>query len=434
MPRPGQAPKSARTSNRKFNNPLSRWLDERKAKQKNLEEQAVRMISNKIEDNALKLMDELGSVDFIHSGLPESVLTNYAEGPYAICQLEWDTRALIQMIRNARQNINMDIRSIDEKLMTLVLMFKQFVAHGDVMASQMALDALKVGIQDIRCKLPVYQPSLAEAFVKENTEYLAKWVTLVGFAQRYDHTKNNLATERAATEAAEAKKEAKTEKVANRIESEPEFGDAFRHILEFDTPADRANWTKIQREVHTTLVDAKLEDFNIKLHKLQSITFENDLSAAKQQMESLRTCLNRLPNVSDPNLMNQYKEAMERFVHDIAESDARMEETLNTVDQLSGALDQLNESAGAVLMNEAAQQAAAKLLASYQKKVDQEIGVDAIAHARNLRELGWLTKEEREAQRLANEKRLAELKAQQAAEQQAQKTQNTNSQKARQAN
>lgn len=415
MPRPGDTPKAARTTGRrKFDNPLSRWLEERKARQKQTEEQAVRMISNKIEDNALKLIDELNSVDFLHSDLPESILNDRREEEVRpeLCALEWDTRRLIQLIRNDRQNINMDIRSIDEKLMTLVLMFKQFVAHGDVMAAQMARDALLVGIEDIRCRLPVYQPELADAFIKEHTEYLAKWITLVGFAQNYDHTKNNRETELAATKDAHDKQDAKVNKIAQRIEKEPAFAEAFFYIQDHDSPTDRAKWTKSQREVHGLMVDAKLEDFNIMLHVLQSNAFESDLSVARQQMDSLRTCLNRLPNVSDPNLMNQYKEAMEQFVKDIAASDVRMEETLNTVDMLSGALDQLNESTGAVLAREAAGQTARNVLEKILKKQDDQSGQSEFDHARTLRERGFLTPEEREELKKQNEKKIAEANAQ----------------------
>ena len=413
---------------RKFDNPLSRWLEKRKLEQKQLEDQAVRMVTNKIEDNALTLIDKLNSVDFIHTSLPDSVLQDRQkkyeklmaedkpeeamkiERP-DICSLEWTTRGLVQMIRNDRQNINMDIRPIDEKLLTLALMFQQFVAHGDAMAAKTAIAALQVGIQDIRCKLPIYQPDLAAAFVKENTEYLDKWITLVGYAQRYDHTKNNQETELAAAQKARDKQAAKTKKIEERIDTDPVFAKDFFHIVDHDTKTDRANWTKSQADVHSILVDAKLEDFNIKLHQLQSIAFSSDMSAVQQQMDALRTYLNKLPIVSDPNLMNQYKEAMEKFVQGIAESDARMEETLNMVDQISGALDQLNESAGATLANEAAQMSALKLLDKFKQNLADENGEAALDHARLKREHGWLTTEEREAQRLANEKRIAQEQA-----------------------
>lgn len=416
---------------RKFDNPLSRWLEARKQKQKDLEEQAVRLVTNKIEDNSLTLVDKLNSVDFFHSNLPDSVLRDrqleverlVEEGKAElaaqiqrpeICTLEWTTRGLVQLLQGDRQHINMDIRPIDEKLMTLVLMFQQFVAHGDEVAAKTTIDALQVGIQDIRCKLPVHQPELAEAFVKENSEYLEKWITLIGFAQRYDHTHNNLINANADVLDAETKQQEKVESIDQRIETEPDFADAFFYIRDNDTREARTKWTKTQREVHMLLVDAKLEDFNINLKVLQSITLENDKMAIKQQMDAIRTCLNRLPNVSDPNLMNKYREAMDAFVREIAASDQRMEETLNTVEELSGALAQLEESAGNVLAKETAQQSADALFAKLQKKVENDNGQTMADHQRRLREQGYLTKAEREELKKQNELKIqAEQKAQQ---------------------
>lgn len=425
MPSPMQARTNTgakKPGTKKFNNPLSRWLESRKQKQKDLEEQAVRLVTNKIEDNSLTLVDKLNSVDFFHSRLPDDVLRDrrmeydrlMAEDKPEeaikilqpdICDLEWNTRALIQSIQRDRQHINMDIRPIDEKLMTLVLMFQQFVAHGDVVAAKTTIAALQVGIEDIRCKLPVHQPELAAAFVKENTEYLDKWISLIGFAQRYDHTGNNLINANADVQDAEAKQQEKVESIDHRIENEPEFADAFFYIRNNDTREARTKWTKTQREVHMLLVDAKLEDFNINLKILNSITLENDLKSIKQQMDALRTCLNRLPNVSDPNLMNKYREAMDNFVREIAASDQRMEETLNTVEELSGALEQLEESTGNVLAKEAARQSADAIFEKLQKKVENENGQTMAEHQRRLREQGYLTKAEREEQKKLNEQK-----------------------------
>ena len=436
---------------RKFNNPLSKWLEKRKIEQKQLEEQAVRMVTNKIEDNALRLIDNLSNLDFIHTSLPSNVLTDRQrqydklmaeekfdearkiEYPH-ICSLDWTTRGLVQMLRNDRQNVNMDIRPIDEKLMALALMLQQFVAHGDVVAAKTTTAALQVGIQDIRCKLPIYQPELAAAFVEENTKYLDKWITLAGYAQRYDHTKSNQEIEEAAAQKARDLQAAKTQKIESRIDQEPEFAKDFFHILDHDSKTDRANWTASQAEVHAILVDAKLEDFNIKLHQLQSITLGNDVSSIQQQMDALRTYLNKLPIVSDPNLMNQYREAMEKFVEGIAESDARMEETLNMVDQISGALDQLNDSAGATLANEAAQMQAMKLFDKFGQNMSDKNGEAALDHARMKREHGWLSPEEREAQRLANEKRIAEEMAAQQRQRSTQTAKNTQAQHLTQSN
>lgn len=424
MPRPGETPKN--TNGTTFTDPVSRWMKQWKEKQQQLEEEAVRRIANEIEGNAQDIIGELGSVDFLNSRLPAHILNETAEGYPTMSRLEYETEALIQLLDKDPQHINMDIRSIDKKLLALALMFKQSVAHGDAMAAQMAKDALYVGIHDIRCKLPTHQTDLADAFVQENTEYLDNWLTLVGFAQSYDHVKNSLAIQNAATKDAEQRQKDKVESICDQIDENEAFAQAFFFILDHDTPENRADWDDIQRKAHKLLIDAKMEDFNIMLHRRQSMAFENDLSSIKQKMDSLRTSLNRLPNVSDPNLMNKYKDSMQDFVKNIAASDARMAETLTTVDELSGALQQLDVSSGSVLKNEAAQAQAAILLKRMMTLQEIQSGQSTVNHMRNLREHNWLTKAEREALRIQNEQKLAQENEQ--------AIQNSQTQRQRQAN
>lgn len=401
----------------KFRNPLKEWRERRQQEKKALEEQAVQKITNKIENNALSLIDELSSVDFIHSELPEYVLHDRKDEEQlpAICSLEWDTRSLIQLIRDDRQNINMDIRSIDEKLMTLVLMFKQFVAHGNVMAARVAMDGLRVGIHDIRCKLPVYQPELAEAFVEEYTKYLDKWISLVHFAKNYDHTGDNLDIEKAATRDAMERKTEQLNTIEYRIRNEATFYDAFTKIQDSLSSSDRSSWTALDREVHTMLVKAKLEDFNIDLHNRRSISLENDLSILRHQMDSLRTFLNKMPDITDPDLMNKYQEAMEQFVRDLAESDKRMEDTINMVDKLTGALQQVDESMGHTLAMEASKSSANKIMDHILEKQKEQVGMSEAEHARKMRERGLKSPEQIAAEKDAIERQLAEEKTREVA-------------------
>lgn len=407
-PRANRAP-----APRKFRNPLKEWRERRVAEQKALEDQAVQKVTNKIETNALTLIDELSSVDFIHSGLPEYVLQDRKDEEVLpqICSLEWDTRSLIQLIRDDRQSINMDIRPIDEKLMSLVLMFKQYVAHGDVMAARIAMDALKVGIHDVRCKLPVHEPELAEAFVEKFTEYLQRWITLVGFSRNYDRTGDNLDIAKAAAQDAKDRKAEQLDTVDYRVRNEPVFAEAFFNIQDSKSSADRSSWTDLEREVHTMLVKAKLEDFNINLHNRQTTSLENDMSILRHQMDSLRTFLNKKPDFSNPNLMNEYQDAMNQFVRDLAESDKRVEDAINMVDQLTGAMQQLDESQGHMLAMEAAKSSANKIMDEILQKQKDQTGMSEAEHARKMRERGLKTPEQIEAEKAAIQRQLAEEKA-----------------------
>ena len=97
---------------------------------------------------------------------------------------------------------------------------------------------------------------------------------------------------------------------------------------------------------------------------------------------------------------------MEKFVHDLAESDNFMEETLNLADQLEAALKQLDETPGAVLAKETASRAAQNIRDQIQKRQDELSGQAALDHHRRMRELGILTDEELQALRKANQEKI----------------------------
>ena len=400
---------------RKFRNPLKDWRERRNQEQKTLEEKAVQNITGKAKYNSLNLFDELSSVDFLHTGLPDYVLNDRREEAVLpmICTLEWDTRSLIQLIRDQlirddRQEITMDIRPIDEKLMALVLMFKQYVAHGNVMAARMAMDALKVGINDIRCKLPLNQPELAEAFVEQNTEYLARWITLVEFSKNYDLTGENLDIAKAAAQDVLDRREQQIASIEQRIRSEADFAEAFFDIHDGVNAADPASWTDLEDELNDMLSNANLEDLRLIICSRQVTFLENELSFLRHQMDSLRIFLNKKPDVANESLMNEYQEAMKQFVNDLAESDTRMEETINMVDQLTVAMAQLDESQGHRLAMEAAKGQANKIMDEILEKQKDQTGMTEEEHARRMKERGLKTPEQLAAETAAI---LAQLEA-----------------------
>ena len=142
------------------------------------------------------------------------------------------------------------------------------------------------------------------------------------------------------------------------------------------------------------------------MKSLSLIALESKQSATKQKMDTLWTQLEEIPIVSNPDLLNLYQEAMEKFVHDLAESDNFMEETLNLADQLEAALKQLDETPGAVLAKETASRAAQNIRDQIQKRQDELSGQAALDHHRRMRELGILTDEELQALRKANQEKI----------------------------
>lgn len=274
-------------------NPLHQYLAERKQKQ---QEEAARAVSKAVQSNTHRLIHTLAAVDFLHGDLPTDIPTG--EGSQ-LSPLEQDTRCLIQLLQQAPPDICMDIRPIDEKLLTLAQMFRQFVDHGDATAAATAMDALRIGIHDIRCKLPLSQPDLAETFVNTHAAYLDEWIALVGLAQKYDRTLENLKIQEAALREAVAEKEQLRDSIEQHLKAEPDFCAAFLDIQHERLPADPSLWSGIQLEVHQLLRTAHQQDFNADLHQRRFYALQDDLLRLKQQMDASRTQLAFLPGASD---------------------------------------------------------------------------------------------------------------------------------------
>lgn len=388
-------PRENRVSGRrKFSNPVKEWFAKREAEKKAMEDQAAQKVTNKIEDNAQKLVKELKTVDFLHCDLPQYVLNDRrGETDYPqMCSLEYDTNYIIQLIEDDRQTITMDILPIDKQLMALVMRFQQYVAQGDVTAAKTARDAILLGVREIRCKLPVNIPEQVEPFIKGHAEYLEKWVTLVDLAQRYDRVGNALSNQKAATQDARDRKAYQVAGIASRIKDpkEPDFAAAYFKIKDGKLSPDRSTWSDKEREVHTLMVNAKLMDFTINLHNRKTTSLENDMNRLMGQMDNIRAFLNEMPDFSDPNLLNKYNDIMDQLIEDFVASDQRMEETLNTVERITAALRQVDESRGNLLAMEAATLEAQKVLDEILKE-NQTISADE--HSRLLEQHGLKTPE-----------------------------------------
>ena len=196
MPRPGSNMGRPGSAVKTSANPFANWLAARKERKNQAEEQASRMITNRIAENESIIIDQLNSIDFLHSRLPAEVLHAKSRETQPCGDLEYASRAIVHMLLKNPQTIKMDIRKIDQKLLTLVLLYKQAIEQGDQRAAYAAKGALIRGFNDIRSRIPQNQPELAKQFVEANAEYLDRWVTLVGLAQVADRTKQNVDNQR----------------------------------------------------------------------------------------------------------------------------------------------------------------------------------------------------------------------------------------------
>ncbi len=411
MPRPDLSSRRTGGSAAKSNNPFANWLANRRERRAQAEDEASRMITNKIAENETTIIDQLNSIDFLHSKLPKAVLEAKSRPEQRYGDLEYAAQGIIHMLVKNPQTIKMDIRKFDQKLLTLVLLFKQTVEQGDVRAAYAAKGAIVRAVSDIRSRIPQNQPELAKQFVEANAQYLDSWITLVTLAQVADRTKQNVAVQRDRHEKALANDKAANENLRQQILDDPDAAEAFKHIMDHDAPADRTLWTETQRKMHLTMVERRMDKVNLDLNALLLQQQEMDLSTKEAQVEVLYSKVAALPIVTDPDLMSKFQENIDQIFQQLAKSDAEIDETLKAMDDIEGRIQQLNSAPGALRAREVATEEAERAVKEIAKLQNDQTGKNA-ARARKIREdLGIYSDEQ-----LAEMKKVVEAEEQRAIE------------------
>ena len=409
MPRPNlNARRPGAPGAAKSRNPFVNWMDSRKERRTQIEEEASRLITNKIAQNENIMIDKLNSIDFFNSRLPQKVLENKSDPEQSCGDLEYTAHYIVHMLRKDPQVIKMDIRKFDQKLLTLILLFKQAVEQGDVEAAYAAKGAIMRAVADIRSRIPQEQPELSKLFVEANTEYLDQWITLVLHAQVADRTKENVDELRERLEAAQANHETKIENLKKKILGDDKVLEAINTMKEREHTLDRATWTKEEREVHGLLVERQMDKVTLDLHSQLLQQQEDYLKTTKGKIEVLYAQAIRLPITTDPNLLNKFQESVDNLVKYMAETDAEIDSALKTMDDIEGRLQQLNRAPGALRVQEVVAEEAERALEEIKERQKIESGERALK-AKELREkLGLLTDEELALERQRAEQKLRE--------------------------
>ena len=412
MPRPNLTSKRPGVASMgNHSNPFINWLENRKERRRQAEEEASRLITNKIAENENIIKDKLSSIDFFHSKLPQSALEAKAREEQPCGDLEYAAQGIIHILNKNPQTIKMDIREFDKKLLTLVLLFKQTVEQGDVRASYAAKGAIVRAVADIRCRIPQEQPELSKMFVEANSKYLDQWITLVTLAQVADRTKQNVDAQKERLEKAQIRNDQDIEALQKRIREDNEFLIAFNKLTEHTASQERSKWTAIEREVHRLMIERRMQRANLELNSILLQQEEMDLSTKEMQVEMLYSKVAALPIVTDPDLMSKYQESIDDLFRRLAESDAEIDATLKSMDDIEGRIQQLNHAPGSIRAQEVAAEEAEKALADLTKLQNDQSGKTAIRAKKIREDMGILSEEQ-----LAEQKRQAELEMQRAAE------------------
>lgn len=409
MPRPNvSARRPGAAGGRQSQNPIANWLERRKERRAKAENEAARMITNKIAQNENIIIDTLSAIDFYNSKLPKEVLERKAKPEHRCGELEYATKAIIATLRKNPQTIKMDIRKIDEKILTLVLLFKQAVEQGDTEAAYAARASIARAVHDIRCRIPQEQPELSRQFVEVNTEYLDQLVTLVLQAQQADRTKENVERQRKLLEKAEAEYEETVQKLTGKIQDDVNTAKAFEALSKRTHTKDRSSWTKEERELHSILVARRMEKVNLDLKRQMLQQQETSLMTTKGKMDVLFTHAANLPIPTDPDLLSKFQESVDNLFKRMFETDAEIENALKTMDDIEGRMQQLNNANGSSIAVEVATKEAERALDEIHKRQEIETGEAELQKRKLLKELGILTEEQLIEQRQQLEEKLRE--------------------------
>lgn len=410
MPRPNLSARRPGTATvARSRNPFTNWLESRKERRRQAEDEASRLITNKIAENENIIIDKLNSIDFIRSELPKAVLEAKANPQQRFGDLEYAAMGVIHMLRKNPQTIKMDIRPFDQKLLTLVLLFKQTVEQGDVRAAYAAKGAIVRAVADIRSRIPQDQPELAAQFVEANTKYLDQWITLVMLAQVADRTKQNVVSQRRHLEQAQTKTKEDIAALQKTLQDDDTFLQAFKKLTDRTMVQDRSQWDEVERSVHRMMVERRMDKAKLELNSLLLQQQELDLSTKEAQVEMLYAKVAALPIVTDPDLMSKYQESIDDLFRQLAESDAQIDETLKSMDDIEGRIQQLSKAPGSLRAQEVAAEEAEKALAEITARQNDQSGKNATRAKKMREEMGILSEEElAELRKQAEEERLRE--------------------------
>ena len=401
MPRPDLSARS--TTAVKTGNPLVNWINARRERRRDTEERASRMITNQTAANEIAIIDALSDIDFLHSKLPQEILEKKTKPGQSCGDLEYAVGGFIHMLKRNAQMVKVDICKLDTKILTLVLMLKEAVKHGDTRSAYTAKVALIHGISDIRSRIPQNRPDLSAQYVEANANYLEQWITLVGMAQTADQMARKVAAQKTEYQKTQENHEQEKEELRNRLQTDKEYREALKFMRDHDSAAERSEWTPIQREVHRKMVERRMDALNQELKSLMLQQSEMQLDEQIHKVELLHAKLQSIPIVTDPNELNKFRESIDEMFKELAASDVSLDETLKTLDDIEGRIKQLNVAPGSIRAREVASEEAERAIEEIKKYQEDYIGATKAKDRQIREELGIYTDEELEQMRKQNE-------------------------------
>ena len=347
------SPRPDYSSNRfRSGNPFKTWLERKKERRAQLDEEASRLVINQTASNIASIRQTLDLIDFENSKLPNAVLNEKSDPSQSYCDLEESVHYLSQELRDHPEIIKVDLRKIDAQLAKLALLLKHSVEQGNETAAYAAKVALATGIERIRFQVPENQPEFLTDFIDLNAKYLGEWVTLVMISQTIDNEKQACERRRARVQEDLRASENELSAFREQLSRDKEYSEALQQMLDSDSPASRSQWTPLQRKIHTDMIRSKMKSVVAELNVLLLEQQENRLTIKEQQKETLYAKLMIPPSFEDPDLLNKFKLTVDELFDEIATVDAQLDEAMSAMDDISGRIKQFSFTPGNTKANE----------------------------------------------------------------------------------
>lgn len=339
-------------------NPFAYWKAERERRREALREAAAREITEATAANERAMIKKLESIRFRDSRLPKEVLERRTQPDQPYGDLEYAAKGVINYLRKNPKNFPVDIRPFDEKLMTLLMLFKQSVEQGDQRAAYAARSGVVRGVTETRSRIAFVQPELAEQYVEINAEYLDQWIQLIHMAQLADQLEKNVQQMRKQLAAVREQTEKERAAFDRALRTDAGRLLAFQKLMRVQPGDDRTGWSPQERKLYRELLDRRLGRIRDDFRSLMLQQQEQDLMVTCNNVDILYAKVISLQPVSDPNMMSQFRDSVKQIVRKLAESDQRLDEAVTFMEEVHGQLQQLEQSPARQHINEFAQKEA----------------------------------------------------------------------------
>ena len=279
-----------------------------------------------MKSNHGKIADTLLGVSFLHSRLPQEILNQRTpredqKDTDPCCDLEHNARELAREMMDQQQTMQVDLQSLDQQLLVLAQRFQEAVEKGYAATAFAALDGLIRGVHEIRARVPQDDLTFCSQYIEVNASYLKEWVQLCDLTRKIDLMRENVDRSRACCDS-------KKEEMDKR---------------------KKALWDEITRDERRDEISG-------------NANMQNRLNALEGQAALLKGKLMGLPIVQSPNQLNEFQDAMDSMIQEMAQIDAALDEILSAMDKAEAQFTQMQNAQDRLRVKEMASMEAQKIV------------------------------------------------------------------------